>query len=149
MVFKFTDDEKCTISMHGFVNDLLSNCRISGTANTPASSTLFSVDKDSNVLPDEQRTMFHSTTAKLLYYAKRIRPDLLVAVSFLTTRVQSPNEEDWAKLCRAIRYVRAMKDISLILSADKYIMIIVFVDASFGVHTVEAPSLLFSGDNLG
>jgi hypothetical protein len=60
------------ISIEGFVNDLLSNCKISGTANTPATSTLFSIDEDSNSLSDEKKKRFHSITAKLLYYAKRI-----------------------------------------------------------------------------
>jgi hypothetical protein len=33
-----------------------------------------------NALSDEKKKLFHSIAAKLLYYAKRIRPDLLVAV---------------------------------------------------------------------
>jgi hypothetical protein len=134
MVFKFTDDKKCTISMDGFVNDLLSNCDISGTSNTPATSSLFSIDEKSKALSTDKKKLFHSITAKLLYYSKRIRPDLLVAVSFLTTRVQNPTEEDWTKLCRAIKYIRHTKGLCLVLCAHNYLTIIVYVDASFGVH---------------
>jgi hypothetical protein len=134
MVFEFTKDNKVIISMDGFVNDLLTHCDIQGTANTPATSSLFSVDDKSKALSEEKKSLFHSITAKLLYFSKRIRPDLLVAVSFLTTRVQNPTEEDWAKLCRSIKYVRATKNYSLTLNANKFLTIIVFVDASFAVH---------------
>jgi hypothetical protein len=35
---------------------------------------------------------FHSITASLLYLSKRVRPDILTAVSFLTRRVMNPRE---------------------------------------------------------
>jgi hypothetical protein len=52
----------------------------------------------------------------------------------LTTRVQNPTEEDWTKLCRAIKYIRHTKGLCLVLCAHNYLTIIVYVDASFGVH---------------
>lgn len=39
--------------------------------------------------------LFHHLTAKLLYLAKRTRPDLQAAVSFLTMRVLVPDVDDW------------------------------------------------------
>ena len=42
---------------------------------------------------DEAKEHFHSLTAKLLYLSKRTRPDILVAVSFLTSRVQVATEQ--------------------------------------------------------
>jgi len=36
--------------------------------------------------------------------AKRARPDILLAVSFLTTRVKEPNTDDWGKLLRVLGY---------------------------------------------
>jgi len=35
--------------------------------------------------------IFHATVAKLLFVAKRAQPDILLAVSFLTTRVKEPD----------------------------------------------------------
>jgi hypothetical protein len=47
---------------------------------------------------------FHTHVAKLLYLAKRVRPEMLTAISFLTTRVQACDQDDLAKLRRALGY---------------------------------------------
>ncbi len=61
--------------------------------NTPASNNLFRVRKDSEdiLLSNEKASIFHSIIAKLLFLAKQGRPDILLAVSFLTTRVKKPD----------------------------------------------------------
>ncbi len=68
--------------------------------NTPASNNLFRVRKESEAmfLSNEKASIFHSTIAKLSFLAKRGRPDILLAVSFLTTRVKKPDTYDWKKL---------------------------------------------------
>ncbi len=45
----------------------------------------------------DEKEYFHSMVAKLLYLAKRVRPDTLTAISFLATRVREPTEQDLAK----------------------------------------------------
>jgi hypothetical protein len=40
----------------------------------------------------------HHTVYQLLFAANRVHQDIQMAVSFLTTRVQSLNEDDWEKL---------------------------------------------------
>jgi hypothetical protein len=40
----------------------------------------------------QRASLFHSTVAKLLFVAKRAWPDILLVVSFLTTRVKDPDE---------------------------------------------------------
>jgi len=77
---------------------------------------------------------FHSVVAKLLYIAKRVRPDILTAVSFLSTRIQSPSDEDWAKLSRVLKYLKCTRTLGLILGCTAERSILAFVDASFGVH---------------
>jgi hypothetical protein len=39
------------------------------------------------VLVETKRKEFHSIMARLLYLAKRVRPDILVVISFLSTWV--------------------------------------------------------------
>ena len=46
----------------------------------------------------KQAETFHHLTAKLLYLCKHTRPDLQMAVAFLTTRVQNPDIDDFKKL---------------------------------------------------
>jgi hypothetical protein len=48
-----------------------------------ASDDLFDVDEDSPQLNEKESDFFHRTTARLLFAAKRARPDLQVAVAYL------------------------------------------------------------------
>jgi hypothetical protein len=67
------------------------------TVKTPASDHLFNVRKNGEEvkLAQHRSTQFHATVAKLLFLAKRGRPDILLAISFLTTRVKAPDTDDW------------------------------------------------------
>ena len=105
------------------------------TAESPAQSNLFSVTLVSlNPLGDKDKERFHSITAQLLYLAKRVRPDLLVVVSFLTKRVLSSQTDDWKKLVRAIQYLRFTSDMGIVLEGQRQMQVIAYVDASYGVH---------------
>ena len=107
MTFDYSVPEKVKITMKNYVRDVLEGCsNMTGTAESPAQSNLFSATLVSlnPLLGDKDKERFHSITAQLLYLAKRVRPDLLVVVSFLTKRVLSPQTDDWKKLVRAIQY---------------------------------------------
>jgi hypothetical protein len=58
-----------------------------------------------------------------------------MAVSFLTTRVQSPNEDDWEKLKRIFKYLNGTRNLKLTLHADqtKY-AVQCYVDGSHQIH---------------
>ena len=62
------------------------------------------IDAESPSLSEDFSDAFHSRVAKLLFLAKRVRPEILPAVIFLTTRIRSPTEQDWAKLDRVLRF---------------------------------------------
>ena len=55
-------------------------------------------------------------------------------MSFLCTRVQNPDTDDWKKLGRCLRFVRDTRDDILTLEAGDLTSIVWWVDASFGVH---------------
>ena len=61
---------------------------------TPAANHLFDVNKHQFKLDEDRKKLFHRITAKLLLVSKRGRPDIQVALSFLTTRVTQPDEDD-------------------------------------------------------
>lgn len=82
-----------------------------------------------------EKERFHHLTAKLLYLGKRIRPDILTAVSFLTKRVNCPNAEDMEKLKKVIRYIRCTDRLGIVLEGDKNLAVYAYVDASYGVHS--------------
>ena len=111
---------------------------INKSADTPAPGHLLMSSKNDQLLNDSHREKFHSMVAKLLYIAKRTRPDILLTVNFLCTRVQNPNMGDYLKLIRALRYLYGTSDASLVLTMneaiDEKINMYVYIDASYGVH---------------
>jgi hypothetical protein len=86
---------------------------------TPAGEHLFKVRDDVPKLPEDAAKVFHNFTAKALFLTKRARPDIHTAVAFLTTRVKEPDEDDWKKLRRMMRYLRGTPEIVLTLAADR------------------------------
>jgi hypothetical protein len=69
-----------------------------------APDNLFKINKDSEKLGLLKAMAFHHIVAKALYLVKRVRLDALLAIAFLSTRVQSPDINDWAKLGHLIEY---------------------------------------------
>ena len=65
---------------------------------SPATNKLFEVRKDTKQLSDNKVELFHSVMVKLSFIMKRSRPDLDIAVSFLTTRVSKRDIDEWGKL---------------------------------------------------
>ena len=136
MTFDFTESQKVKITMNGYIQDLLLYCQdMEGTAKTPAANNLFDIDENSEQLDEKKRQNFHSIVAKLLYLSKRVRPDLLTAISFLSKRVKSATVQDMKKLQRVIRYLRGTSTLGIILQANNYVCIYAYVDASYGVHS--------------
>ncbi len=71
---------------------------------------------------------------KLLYLAKRARPDILTVSIFLCTRVQNATEEDKEKLMRELGYLKNTQYEVLMLRASTEGKITAYVDAAFAIH---------------
>lgn len=134
MMFNFSEKGQVKITMEGYINEVLSFYNVKGKASTPALTNLFDIAKSLD-LDENKRTEFHSIVAKLLYLAKRVRPDILTTVSFLATRVTKATEDDWKKLDRLLRYLNYDPVSGIILRpGDGDIHLTAFADASYGVH---------------
>jgi hypothetical protein len=107
---------------------------------TPASENLFRIrDPDENTkskkwLEPERARDFHHTVAQLLFVSTRVRRDIQTAVAFLTTRVKKPDEDDWGKLKRVLKYLKGTRHMRLHLSVNALGVIHWWVDASYNVH---------------
>jgi hypothetical protein len=104
------------IDMSGLIQTILSEVPkdMNGTIATPATADLFKVNTDNPVYLNAVRAdVFYRITMKLMYLGLRGRPDVLSAVSFLSTRVQQPDDDDYKKLARVIRYLRGTTDLVL------------------------------------
>jgi hypothetical protein len=136
MKLDFSIPGQCEATMQKYIADILEEFEVTGLARTPAALDLFDIDTNSPLVSDDIKERFHRGTAQCLYLATHVRPDILVAVSFLTTRVQAPTEQDTKKLIRLMRYLNHTRDLGLVLGGDSEgnFHLSAYVDASFGVH---------------
>lgn len=134
MELDFSKSKEVKISMNGFVQEILRDHKVNGTAKTPCTLTLYDQDPKSPRLTSEQAEEFHSAVAKLLYLALRVRPDILLTVSHLTTRVQTSTVQDYEKLQRLLNYLNHTKELNLTLKPDESFTLMASIDAAYGVH---------------
>jgi hypothetical protein len=69
-----------------------------------------------------------------MYLAKRVRPDILLPVSFLSTRVHCCDVDDQRKLNRVLKYLNGTRTLGIVLRPDKNLQLDSYIDASYGVH---------------
>jgi hypothetical protein len=126
---------KCAVTMSGYTADVVAHSHVTGRIGSPAADHLFTVRDDAPALDADQREEFHTLVAKMLYLAKRVRPDILLPIAFLATRVQKPDEDDRSKLHRVLRYLNGTKDLGIVLEGGADTVIEAYIDASYGVHS--------------
>jgi hypothetical protein len=149
MTIDITVEGEARITMPGFVDDMLASSGIVGAAKTPATEHLFEVRENSARATKEEAKDFHRQVAKMLYLAKRVRPECLPAVAFLATRVTKCDEDDLGKLRRLVRYVRATRERGLVLRPGaRGMQVRAYIDAAYGVH-VDGKSHTGSGVTIG
>jgi hypothetical protein len=101
--------------------------------NTPATNFLFRT-RDTQKLSKKRARIFHSFVAKLLFVVKRARPDILLAISFLKSRVKYPDIDDWGKLIRVIGYLMNTEGIHLTLCCKEIKDLVWYIDGSYATH---------------
>jgi hypothetical protein len=102
-------------------------------AKTPARDNLFNLGTRAK-LDTKRLEIFHTFVTKGLFLCKRARPNIQQAILVLCTRVRDPNQADWEKLMRVMKYLNGTKGENLTLSADDLRVVKWYVDASFAVH---------------
>ena len=70
----------------------------------------------------------------MLFLSSRARRDIQTAVSFLTTRVKKPYEDNWGKLKRALKYLNGTKRLKLTLKIESMGVNKWFIDGSHNTH---------------
>jgi hypothetical protein len=98
----------------------------------PASGNMFIVQDTSQPLVEKAK--FHLIVTKLLYLGKRGRPDVLLPVQFLCTRVKSPDVEDAKKLERVLGYLSMTHHWTRAFDNSPFDRVQTYIDASFATH---------------
>ena len=73
--------------------------------------------------------------AQVLFTTKCDRPNTGTSVSFLTTRVRAPDQDDWLKLAHIMMYIRGTVDLPRTLRSNGKSMLKWYVEGSYGVHS--------------
>jgi Reverse transcriptase (RNA-dependent DNA polymerase)/Zinc knuckle len=136
MTLDFSVTGKVKIGMVQYVKNMLAELPddMDGVSPNSAAAHLFDVNEECPKLDKKGAEQFHHLVAKLLFLCKRSRPDIQPVVAFLSTRVQAPDEDDYKKLARLMRYIRGTEDMVLTLEGDGMNVVKWWADASFAVH---------------
>ena len=122
MNLDFRVEGEVQINMEHYIDMMLHDAPedMNGISSTPAAAHLFKTNsEDPRLLDDKKKKIFVHLVMQGLYLSQRGRPDIRTAISFLCGRLHNPDEDDYKKLTRMIRYLRGTKDLILALRANK------------------------------
>ena len=113
MKFDFTENGVVMIDMSAYVKTIIANMPedMVGKAPTPAANHLFKI-REGHYRSKRKMVM------QLQYLSQRGRPDVRTAVSFLCKRVSAPDDNDYKKLTRVMRYLQSTRNLKLKLESD-------------------------------
>jgi hypothetical protein len=137
MTLDFSKPGEVTVTMIDYIKGILHDApkEMRGSAATPAANHLFQVNEVNPIpLGKEQSETYVHIVMQLLYLSQRARPDIRTAVSFLCGRLTKPDEDDYKKLTRVMKYLDSTVDLPLVLAANDTGKVRWWVDASFAVH---------------
>lgn len=80
--WNFSIPGQSSLPMDGYVVDVITKYNVTKQCRTPATDRLFHTTADSPLLTSEKRELFRSCVMTLYYLAKRIRPEILIAISY-------------------------------------------------------------------
>ena len=111
---------------------------IIGKSESPSGEHLFQVregtDPQKQYLEETRAVQFHRVVDHLLFVSNHSRRYIQMTVSFLTSRVRKPDENDWGKLVHYMKYLKGTKYMKLTLKVDTMYVIKCWVDASHLTH---------------
>ena len=137
MTLDFSQKGKVVVKMDDYVKTMLNDTppSMDGKAATPAAAHLFKVNTvDPKPLDQARKDLFVHLVMQGLYLSQCGRPDIRTAISFLCSRLKCPDEDDYKKLTRLIRYLRHTLSICLVLGKDDTGVVRWWIDASYAVH---------------
>ena len=130
----FTTPGAAKVTMTHRIDGIIDDSKVTIEKPTPAADNLFEIREGVPKADQESTKYFRTFVAKVLYVAKRVRPECLTAVSFLSTRVNACDIDDLQKLDRLLGYILATRDRGIVLRIGDTISVNGYIDASYGVH---------------
>ena len=137
MTLDFTKRGRVVVKMSNYIKNTLKDAPASmdGHAATPAVTHLFKINTDNpKLLCKEKKELFVHLVMQGLYLSQRGWPDIRTAISFLCSHLNCPDEDDFKKLTRLIRYLHHTLYMCLVLGKDDTESVRWWIDASYAVH---------------
>ena len=137
MNLDFRVEGEVRIDMEHYINIMIHDAPkdMEGVSNMPAAVHLFKTNsEDPKLLDDKKKRIFVHLVMQGLYLSQRGRPEIRTAISFLCGRLHNPDEDDYKKLTRMMRYLHSTKYLILTLRANDNGIVQWWIDASYAVH---------------
>ena len=137
MTLDFSKRGRVVVRMSNYVKNMLNDAPASmdGKAATPTAAHLFKVNTENpKLLGRDKKKLFVHLVMQGLYLSQQGWPDIRMAISFLCSRLTCPDEDDYKKLTRLIRYLRHTLYMCLVLGKDNMDRVRWWIDASYAVH---------------
>jgi hypothetical protein len=134
MTIKKLPDGSVTLSQHGYLSNILKKYGCENVRKPPATPATDALTESNPDSPHVEQTSYLSLVMTLMYLARFTRPDILMPVSYLATKCNSPTEEDQAKLMRVVRYLAGTKTEGLLYDSKKKFRPSISADASHHLH---------------
>jgi hypothetical protein len=125
------ENKSVKLTMIKYLKQLLSDYKVTGTRPSPCKRNLMESDTDDAVPTNYKNYM--SIVMALYFVAARVRPDILFAVNYLSTRSSCCNNKDQSSAMHILQYLNGSLDAGLVLSPSGT-RIHFYIDASFSIH---------------
>ena len=137
MILDFTTPGTLEIDMSDYIQVILQDtpANLRGTSIVPAAKHLFTTRPDASKISPQEQELFHHLTMQLMYLSQRGRPDIRTAVAFLSSRVSNPDQDDYMKLGKVIKYLENTLNLTLRLQVDESNLLQWWVDAAYATHS--------------
>ena len=136
MILDFTTPGILKIDMSDYIQVILQDtpANLRGTSMVPAAKHFFTTRPDAPKISPQEQEIFHHLTMQLMYLSQRGRPNIRTAMAFLSSRVANPDQDDYMKLGKVIKYLENTIHLTLRLQADETNLLQWWVDAAYATH---------------
>ena len=136
MILDFTTPGILEINISDYIQVILQDtpANLRGTSMVPAAKHLFTTRPDTPKISPQEQEIFHHLTMQLMYLSQRGIPDIRTAVAFLSSRVANPDQDNYMKLGKVIKYLESTLHLTLRLQADETNLLQWWVGAAYATH---------------
>ena len=118
-----------------YIQELAETYEVNEDSNIPFTQSFMTSDPEDTHMDNVKR--YKSLVMSLFYVAKRTRPDILFAVSYLATKCAEPTESLFEKAKKVLSYLKSTKSLKLTHTCANdgpKKLLFAFVDASYATH---------------